>query len=144
MLKLKRLSETAQIPTRGSRNAAGLDLYADIQEEVIIYPNERIAIPTGWAMQIPDDYSGYIFARSGKATKQGVRPSNCVGVIDSDYRGEVIVNLTCDDKDPQKVAPGERIAQLVILHHERFPLEVVEELDTTDRNTGGFGSSGEF
>lgn len=144
MIRLKRLSETAQVPTRGSRDAAGLDLYADIQEEVIIYPGERVPISTGWAMQIPYGCAGYIFARSGKACKQGVRPSNCVGVIDPDYRGEVIVNLTCDDKDPQKVQPGERIAQLIILHHEMMPVEEVEQLDPTDRDNGGFGSSGQF
>lgn len=144
MIRLKRLSETAQIPTRGTRDAAGLDLYADIKEEVIIHPGERVPISTGWAMQIPYGCAGYIFARSGKACKQGVRPSNCVGVIDPDYRGEVIVNLTCDDNDPQKVAPGERIAQLIVLHHEMMPVEEVDHLDPTERGDGGFGSTGQL
>ena len=144
MVRYKKLTATATTPTRGSKYAAGLDLYADISEEIIIYPGTREKIGTGIAMQIPNGYSGYIFPRSGKADKEGIRLSNCVGVIDSDYRGEIKVSLTCDDKDPQKVKPQERIGQIVILKHEMEGLEEVEELDDTERGEGGFGSSGQF
>ena len=144
MIRVKRLTDTAKLPTRATEFAAGADLYADTQEEIIIHPGERTAIHTGLAMQIPYGFAGYIFARSGLACKQGIRPSNCVGVIDADYRGEIIVNLTCDDNEPQKIQPGERVAQLIILHHEPMPFEEVDHLDPTKRGDGGFGSTGQF
>lgn len=144
MVRVKRLTETAKLPTRANEYAAGADLYADTHEEIIVHPGERVAIPTGIAMQIPYGCGGFIFARSGLATRLGIRPSNCVGVIDPDYRGEVIVNLTCDDNEPQKIQPGERVAQLVILHFEPMPYVEDDHLDPTERGDGGFGSTGQF
>lgn len=144
MVKIKKLTNTAKIPTRGTPFAAGADLYADIPEEVIIFPGERVKIHTGLAMQIQPGLAGFIFPRSGLACNSGIRLSNCVGVIDSDYRGEVMVSLTCDDKDPQRIQPGERIGQIVFIHYEPEQFEEVDKLDETIRGEGGFGSTGQF
>ncbi|SET56893.1 dUTP diphosphatase [[Clostridium] polysaccharolyticum] len=141
-INVKRLTETATIPTRGSEHAAGYDLYADIQEPVVIKPNENCKIGTGLAFEIPEGYFGAIFARSGMAAKQSLRPANCVGVCDSDYRGEYIVALHNDSSDEKVVNPKDRIAQLVVMPYLVVEFDEVEELDETRRGTGGFGSTG--
>ena len=142
-MRIKFLNDRAKMPTNGSQYAAGYDLYAAIEEPVTIYPGTCEKIGTGLAMEIPTGYFGAIFARSGLATKQGLRPANCVGVVDSDYRGEVIVALHNDSNEARQVQPYERIAQLVLMPYgvvEKF--EVVDDLENTDRGTGGFGSTG--
>lgn len=142
-MRIKFLNDRAKMPTNGSQYAAGYDLYAAIKEPVTIYPGTCEKIGTGLAMEIPTGYFGAIFARSGLATKQGLRPANCVGVVDSDYRGEVIVALHNDSNEARQVQPDERIAQLVLMPYgvvEKF--EVVDDLEDTDRGAGGFGSTG--
>lgn len=159
-INIKKLSETAKIPTRGSEYAAGYDLYAD--NTVTIHPEENQLIHTGIAIEIPEGYFGAIYARSGLATKQGLRPANCVGVIDSDYRGEICVCLYNDSHyteariEPneyggsslcfpvinREIKQGDRIAQLVIQKFEPVEFEEVDKLDSTDRGEGGFGSTG--
>ena len=141
-VKVKRLSPTAILPTRGSSEAAGWDLYADIPYRTIIHDGETISVKTGIAIEIPKGYFGAIFARSGLATKQGLRPANCVGVIDSDYRGEIIVAIHNDQIDIQMITPGMRIAQLVIIPIPEVDLVEVTDLGTTERGEGGFGSTG--
>ena len=144
-MRIKRLSEDAIVPTKGSEYSAGYDLYST-QEEVLFAGDTKL-IDTGWAIEIPFGYFGAIFARSGLAIKEGLRPANCVGVIDSDYRGAVKVGLYNDSKEIRKIEKGERIAQLVIIPYgvvrEGFPdFEEVDELEDTDRGQGGFGSTG--
>ena len=141
-IELKKLRENAVIPTRGSNQAAGYDLYAAIDEAVTIKPHTTEKIVTGLAIAVPDGYFGAIFARSGLARKQGLRPANCVGVADSDYRGEYIVALHNDTDIQQVVSPGDRIAQLVVMPYLAVEFEEKEELSETDRGTGGFGSTG--
>ena len=141
-IEIKKLRENAVIPTRGSNQAAGYDLYASIDEAVTIKPHTTEKIGTGLAIAVPDGYFGAIFARSGLATKQGLRPANCVGVADSDYRGEYIVALHNDTDTQQVVSPGDRIAQLVVMPYLAVEFEEKEELSETDRGTGGFGSTG--
>ena len=141
-MKIKKLSDTAMIPSRGSRLAAGYDLYADIQEVIKVQPHETVKISTGISMAVPEGYFGAIFARSGLSTKKGLRPANCTGVVDSDYRGPVIVALHNDSEIVQVVEPAERIAQLVVMPFLPVEFEVVEELDETERGEGGFGSTG--
>ena len=142
-MRIKRLNEKAIMPTRGSKYAAGYDLYAVLDEEKLtIWPHETVMIDTGWAMEIPEGYFGAIFARSGLASKQGLRPANCVGVIDSDYRGPVKVALHNDSDEHQIIYQGTRIAQLVIIPYNKVDFTEVEELDETDRGSGGFGSTG--
>lgn len=143
-IKLKKLNQSAMVPTTGSEQAAGHDLYAKFAEdgELIIQPHATCKIGTGIALAIPDGYFGAIYPRSGLATKQGLRPANCVGVIDSDYRGEIIVALHNDSDIPQKVKDGDRIAQLIIEKYERADFEVVDELNDTERGDGGFGHTG--
>ena len=140
---IKLLNEQAKIPTRGSSCAAGYDLYAAIAEPVTIYPGTNVPVGTGIAMEIPDGFFGAIFARSGLATKRGLRPANAVGVVDADYRGEVIVPLHNDSNEAQQVLPGERIAQMVFLPYRAMGnFEVVDDLSDTSRGEGGFGSTG--
>ena len=142
-VKIKKISDGATTPTRGSDRAAGYDLYARMgNESYIIPPRETAKIGTGIAVEIPDGYWGGIFARSGLATKQGLRPANCVGVVDSDYRGEVIVALFNDSEEPRVIHNGERIAQLLFLPYLSVELKEVDELSDTKRGAGGFGSSG--
>lgn len=141
-MKIKLLTDTAKVPTRGSQYAAGYDLYADISNEVWIPENSNTLIGTGISAEIPEGYFGALFARSGLATKRGLRPANCVGVIDSDYRGEIKVALFNDSDTPAVIKPQERIAQLVILPYANIELEVVDELKETVRGEGGFGSTG--
>ena len=141
-IRIKRLTDTAQLPKRGSEYAAGYDLYADITEPVMIPPHQSVMIGTGLAAEIPEGYFGGVFARSGLASKQGLRPANCVGVIDADYRGQISVALSNDREVERTIEPQERIAQLVILPF--LPVEFIdsEELSDTVRGAGGFGSTG--
>ena len=142
-MRIKFLNDRAKMPTNGSQYAAGYDLYAAIEQPVTIYPGTCEKIGTGLAMEIPTGYFGAIFARSGLATKQGLRPANCVGVVDSDYRGEVIVALHNDSNEARQVQPDERIAQLVLMPYGVVDcFEVVDDLEDTDRGAGGFGSTG--
>lgn len=141
-VKIKKLTDTAKIPTRGSEYAAGYDLYADITEAVTIKPHETEKIGTGLSVEIPDGYFGAVFARSGLASKQGLRPSNCVGVCDSDYRGEYIVALHNDSEEERTINPADRIAQLVVVPYLAVEFKEVEELSDTKRGAGGFGSTG--
>lgn len=141
-MKIKLLNDLAQIPTRGSEEAAGMDLYAAIEHEVRINPHCTEKISTGIAIELPKGTFGAIYARSGLATKQGLRPANCVGVVDSDYRGPVIVALHNDSDNVRIIQPGDRIAQLVVQLYVPEEIEVVDELDNTARGNGGFGSTG--
>ena len=164
-IKAKRLSDTAKLPTYGSEKAACCDLYADLSDHCItlnpdvevrnisgnengpiqrvhIAPHETIKLPTGWAFQPPEGYAGFIYARSGLATKSGLRPSNCVGVCDEDYSGEYIVAIHNDTDDYQFINNGDRIAQLEFRPYEQAEFELVDELDETERGDGGFGSTG--
>lgn len=144
-VKIKKISEGVTTPKKGSDKAAGYDLYACIgNESYIIPPRETAKIGTGVAVEIPDGYWGGIFARSGLATKQGLRPANCVGVIDSDYRGEVIVALFNDSDEPRIIHNGDRIAQFIIMPYLQFNIKVINELSKTERGEGGFGSTGGF
>ena len=141
-IKIKKLTDTAKTPTRGSEHAAGYDMYADVKEDVQIKPHETVKIGTGLAMEIPDGYFGAIFARSGLATKEGLRPANCVGVCDSDYRGENIVAIHNDSEETRTITAGERIAQLVVMPYLPVTFDEVAELTDTNRGEGGFGSTG--
>ena len=141
-MNIKKLNEKAMIPTYGSASAAGADLYACEETEVTILPGETKLIHTGIALEIPDGLVGLIYARSGLATKRGLAPANKVGVIDSDYRGQVMVALHNHGKLPQTVCYGERVAQLLITPVFTPGFLEAEELDDTQRGTGGFGSTG--
>jgi dUTP pyrophosphatase len=144
-VKVKRLHPAATIPTFGSDEAAGCDLYANLIEDggsATIRPGDKMFIKTGIAMAIPKGYGGFLYARSGLACKRGLRPANCVGVIDSDYRGEIVVVLHNDSLNNQTVNHGERIAQLVIAPCLRPIFVEADELDSTQRDAGGFGHTG--
>lgn len=141
-INIKKLKETAIIPTRGSEYAAGYDLYACITSPVIITPHSTVKIGTGLAMEIPHGYFGAIFARSGLATNQGLRPANCTAVIDSDYRGEWIIPLHNDTDVPQTIIPAERVAQMIVMPYLSVEFEETDKLSETNRGTGGFGSTG--
>lgn len=142
-IKIKKLKDSAVIPTRGSEYAAGYDLYACLEEDSItIAPHSSAKIGTGLSIAVPEGYFGAIFARSGLATKQGLRPANCVGVADSDYRGEYIVALFNDSDEERTVQKGERIAQLVVMPFLEVEFLECDELDETARSSGGFGSTG--
>ena len=141
-INIKRLTDTAIIPTRQHEGDAGYDLYADIQDPVIIEPHTTEFIHTGIAIEIPDGYFGAVFARSGLASKQGLRPANCVGVCDSRYRGEYIVALHNDCIDIRTVSPGDRIAQLVVMPYLNVEFNETDTLSDTMRGLGGFGSTG--
>lgn len=141
-IAVKKLRENAVLPTFGTAGAAGADLYACLEENITIAPGQTVFVPTGLSMAIPSGFVGLIYARSGMACKRGLAPANKVGVIDSDYRGEFIVALYNHGSQPQMVAPGERIAQLVITPVMLPAYYEVEELDDTQRGFGGFGSTG--
>ena len=141
-IEVKILNNLAKLPTYGSKSAAGADLYAATDYDITIAPHQTVKIDTGLAMAIPDGFFGAIFARSGLATKQGLRPSNCVGVIDSDYRGPIIVALHNDSDEDQVVPAHSRIAQLLIIECNQWDFSIVDELDKTARADGGFGSTG--
>lgn len=141
-IPVKILSDTAILPTRGSEQAAGYDLYADIPEAILLGPGDTLKINTGISIAIPQGFFGGIYPRSGLATKQGLAPANKVGVIDSDYRGPIIVALYNQSAVPQFIHPGDRIAQLIIQPYVSFAWKEVKDLDETERGDGGFGSSG--
>lgn len=141
-ISVKRLREDAKLPTYGSTEAAGADLYACLDNAVVIQPGETAFIPTGLAMELPRGYVGLIYARSGLACKHGLAPANKVGVIDSDYRGEFIVALHNHGNKEQTVKTGERIAQLVITPVITPQYREVSVLSATERSAGGFGSTG--
>ena len=164
-IKAKRLSDTAKLPTYGSEKACCMDLYADLSDHCItlnpdvevrnisgnengpiqrvgIAPHSTIKIPTGWAFQPPEGYAGFIYARSGLSTKNGLRPANCLGVCDEDYRAEYIVALHNDTDEVQTIHNGDRIAQLEFRPYEQSEFEPVDELDKTERGLAGFGSTG--
>lgn len=140
---VKLLTETAKIPTRGSEEAAGRDLYADLYDYVVeIPPNGTIAIPTGLAMSMPKGFVGLVFIRSGMAMKKGLCLANGVGVIDSDYRGEWKLLIHNSSPEPQFINNGDKIAQVVFVKYKDVVFYPVKELDDTGRGDGGFGSTG--
>lgn len=141
-VKIKKLREGAIVPTYGSEFAAGADLYACLDEAVVIEAGETKLIPTGLAFEIPSGYAGFIYARSGLASKRGLAPANKVGVVDADYRGEVMVALHNHGKEAQTVESGERVAQMVIAPFVTANFVLADELDDTVRGEGGFGSTG--
>lgn len=141
-IKVKKLNSLAKLPTAGSEYAAGYDLYAATDYTIQINPHSTVKVGTGLAMELPEGYFGAIFARSGLATKKGLRPANCVGVCDEDYRGEYIVALHNDTDEVMEIEPGERIAQLILLPYQTMEFEVVDELSDTERGNGGFGHTG--
>ena len=141
-IRVKKLRENAILPTYGSAEAAGADLYACLEEAVVIAPGQTCFIPTGLSMEIPVGCAGLIYARSGLACKRGLAPANKVGVIDADYRGEVMVALHNHGKQAQTVEAGERIAQMVIAPFVTASFILSDELDDTVRGEGGFGSTG--
>ena len=141
-IPVKKLRENALLPTYGSAEAAGADLYACLDNTVTIAPGETCFIPTGLAMEIPAGYAGLLYARSGLACKKGLAPANKVGVVDSDYRGEFMVALHNHGKEPQTVSCGDRIAQLLVTPVITPGFQEVAELTDTIRDSGGFGSTG--
>lgn len=142
-INVKKLRDNAVIPTRGSEYAAGYDLYAAIDETVIIGPHETQKIGTGLSFELPENTFGMIVARSGLATKEGLRPANCSGICDSDYRGEYIIALHNDSDEIRYVEPNERIAQLILMSYVPMTFSLVNELTITERGEGGFGSTGQ-
>ena len=142
LVKIKKLNSNAIIPTYGTEFSAGADLYACLEETVTIAAGETAFIRTGLAMEFPVGFAGFIYARSGLACKKGLAPANKVGVIDADYRGEVIVALHNHSKNAIAVEHGERIAQLVIAPFLTAQFEEADELEDTTRGSGGFGSTG--
>lgn len=141
-IAVKKLREGAILPTFGSPEAAGADLYACLEQDVTIAPGETAFIPTGLAMELPRGYAGLIYARSGLACKRGLAPANKVGVVDSDYRGEFVVALHNHGAQAQTISTGERIAQLVVTPVLIPEYIEVESLSETQRGAGGFGSTG--
>ena len=141
-LKIKRLRPGAVLPRRATPESAGLDLCACLEQELTIHPFELVRVPTGHAIQLEPGTVGHVYARSGLASKFGVTLSNCVGVIDSDYRGELQVAMTNHSQTPYTIRPGDRVAQLVVSPVFLPEVEETEELDGSERGTGGFGSTG--
>lgn len=141
-IRVKKLREGASLPTYGSAGAAGADLYACLREPVTIAPDATAFIPTGIALEVPKGCAGLIYARSGLACKRGLAPANKVGVVDSDYRGEILVALHNHGTTAQTIAHGERVAQFIITPVLTPAYEAAEELTGTQRDTGGFGSTG--
>ena len=141
-VNIKKLNPNATIPTYGSEYAAGADLYACIEDALTIAPGETVLVKTGLAMELPIGYAGLIYARSGLASKRGLTPANKVGVIDSDYRGEVMVALHNHSSIDQTIEPNERIAQLVITPYIKGIFSETDDLSDTVRGEGGFGSTG--
>ena len=142
IINVKKLDERAVLPTYGSPYAAGADLYAVLDSDVTLQPGETKLIKTGLAMEIPEGYAGLIYARSGLASKRGLAPANKVGVVDADYRGEVMVALHNHSTIPQSISHGERIAQLVVAPFLKAEYTQADELSSTVRGEGGFGSTG--
>ena len=141
-ISVKRLHPQAQLPTYGTPEAAGADLYACLEENLVVEPGETVFVPTGLALEVPKGCAGLVYARSSLACKQGLAPANKVGVIDSDYRGEIRVVLHNHGKTPQTISHGQRIAQLIITPVLTPAYEEAEELTDTGRGSGGFGSTG--
>ena len=141
-MNIKKLNDNARVPTYGSEFSAGADLYACESADVIIEPGQTKLIHTCLTMEIPTGLVGLIYARSGLASKKGLAPANKVGVIDSDYRGEIMVALHNHGSEPQTITDGERIAQIVFAPFYAADFNVVDELDSTARGAGGFGSTG--
>lgn len=141
-IRFMKLRETAKIPFKSTKYSAGYDLSADINDKVLIKPHTTIKIGTGLAIEPPKGYFAAVFARSGIATKEGLRPANCCGIVDEDYRGEIIVALHNDSEETRIIEPGQRIAQLVFLPYIDGEFEEVKSLSETERADGGFGSSG--
>lgn len=142
-LLVKKLRDNAIVPTRATEGSAGMDLYACIEAPVTIEPHKCVSVPTGIAVELPSpQYAAFVFARSGLSRKHGIAPVNAVGVIDSDYRGEIIVGLVNHFEESYTVEPGDRVAQLVILPVSTMPVAEADELTETSRGEGGFGSTG--
>ena len=141
-INVKKLNENAILPSYGSEFAAGADLYACIESEVTVAPHTTVMIPTGLALELPVGYAGFIYARSGLASKRNLAPANKVGVVDCDYRGEVKVALHNHGETAQTVAVGERVAQLVVAPYITAKFTEADELSDTVRGAGGFGSTG--
>ena len=141
-IRVKKLHTAAKLPTYGSLDAAGADLYACLEEAVTIQPGEIFWVPTGIALEVPKGCAGLVYARSSMGAKRGLAPANKVGVVDSDYRGEIKVVLLNHSKMPQTLEPGERVAQFIITPVLQPAYEEVAELSDTDRGAGGFGSTG--
>lgn len=142
IVKIKKLNENAKMPTYGSPYSAGADLYACIENEITIAPNETVLVKTGLAMELSCGYVALIYARSGLASKRGLAPANKVGVVDCDYRGEIMVALHNHSNVPQTVAKDERIAQMVITPYITAEFTEADSLSDTVRGEGGFGSTG--
>ncbi len=141
-IKVRRLRPEAVLPVRATDASAGADLRAVLDGELTVAPGETVFVPTGLSLERPDGYAGFVFARSGLSCKRGLAPANKVGVIDADYRGEVLVALLNHGREPVTVAPGERIAQLVVMPVARTVFVEAETLSDTARGAGGFGSTG--
>lgn len=141
-IRVKKLREGALLPTYGTAQAAGADLYACLEAPLTIFPGETAWVPTGLALEIPEGCAGLVYARSGLATKRGLAPANKVGVIDSDYRGEITVVLYNHGSEVQTISSGERIAQLIITPVLTPAYTETDRLSETLRGTGGFGSTG--
>ena len=144
-IKVKRMSEEAKLPARGSEKAAAYDVYACLPDEnalVTIMPHQTMLIGTGLRMAPPEGFYVGVYARSGLSSKEGLRPANCVGVIDEDYRGEYLVAVHNDSEVTRSVRHGDRIAQILLQKRYDMDFEEVDELDTTGRGDGGFGSTG--
>ena len=143
-VKIKKLYEDTVLPTRADNGSAGMDLYAHLNDDYmrVIKPHTTAMISVGFAMETPNNTYGAIFARSGLSSKKGLRPANCVGVVDSTYRGEVFVALHNDTDTPQQIMNGDRIAQLIIMEYPTVGIIETNTLSETERGTNGFGSSG--
>lgn len=139
---VKKLRPNAKLPTYGSEFAAGADLYACLDAPVTVQPHETVKIPTGIAMEIPEGWAGLVYGRSGLGVKRNLAPANKVGVVDCDYRGELLVFLHNHGTTPQEIEPGERVAQVVLTPYLTAQFVEAEELSDTVRGTGGFGSTG--
>ena len=141
-VNIKKLDEKAMLPTYGTEFSAGADLYALTDGEIVIEPAQTVLIHTGISLEVPEGYAGLIYARSGLASKKGLAPANKVGVVDADYRGEVMVALHNHSNETRTISNGERIAQLVIAPFLKAEFNLVDELSDTVRGQGGFGSTG--
>ena len=141
-MKVKKLRENAVLPKSATKGSAGMDLYAAIENEIVLNPGERVLIPTGFAAEIPEGTAGFIFTRSGLGIKKGIHVTNGVGVVDSDYRGEIHVGLHNLSQEAYTIAPLERIAQMIMMPYFAVDVIEAEALDETDRGAGGFGSTG--
>lgn len=141
-IPIKLMNPTAVVPTRNTEGSVGYDIYACLPSEVEIAPGETYMIGSGVAIALENEYAAFIYARSGLGVKHGIVPANCVGVIDSDYRGEIMVGIKNTSNAPYTIRPNERIAQMVICKCETPALEVFSTLDNTKRGSNGFGSSG--